>query len=233
MRFLVLCLLGLGLLRSAEAGAAVPVPVGFPQTSAVVYDVWREGAQIGTYKVDFLRDGDRLTVHTRMSVDVSMLFIPLYHFDHEAVEDWIDGKLIHYASKTDDNGTNRNVLLTRDGDTLRGRYNTEPVTLPADIIPCSFWNPATVDQTQLLDPTAGQAMAVTVFDRGLERVKDGSQMVLAHHYSITGDLPREVWYGADGIVVQAFYKAQDESLLTFTLHSVVPASPGISLTASR
>jgi hypothetical protein len=233
MRFWVLCLLGLGLFRPADAGATVPVPVGFPQTSAVVYDVWREGAKIGTYSVDFLRDGDKLTVHTRMSVDVSVLFISFYHFDHDAVEDWIGGKLVRYASKTDDNGAERDVLLTRDGDRLSGRYNAQPVTLPADIIPCSFWNPAMVDQTELLEPTKGQAKAVTVFDRGLERVKDGSRMVLARHYSITGDLPRELWYGGDGIVVQAFYKAQDESLLTFRLHSVVPASPGLSLTASK
>jgi len=233
MRFWVLCLLGLGLFRSADAGATVPVPVGFPQTSAVVYDVWREGAKIGTYSVDFLRDGDKLTVHTRMSVDVSVLFISFYHFDHDAVEDWIDGKLVHYASKTDDNGAERDVLLTREGDRLSGRYNTAPVTLPADIIPCSLWNPATVDQKELLDPTQGRPMAVTVLDRGLERVKDGSEMVLARHYSITGDTHREVWYGADGIVVQAVYKAKDESLLTFTLRSAVPASPGMSLTASK
>jgi hypothetical protein len=233
MRFWVLCLLGFGLLRSADAGAEVPVPVGFPQTSAVIYDVWREGAQIGTYKVDFLRDGDRLTVHTRMSVDVSVLFISLYHFDHDAVEDWVGGKLIRYVSRTDDNGTNRNVLLARDGETLSGRYNSEQVTLPAGIIPCTLWNPATVDQKELIDPTVGQAYAVTVLDRGLEGVKDGSQTVQAHHYSITGDMNREVWYGADGVVVQAVYKARDESLLTFKLRSVVPASPGISLTASR
>src|SRR5882757_8168750 len=200
MRFLVLCLLGFGLLLSAQASATVPVPVGFPQTSAVTYDVWREGAQIGTYKVDFLRDGDKLTVRTRMRVEVSLLFMTLYHFDHEAVEDWIDGKLIHYVSKTDDNGTDRNVLLARDGEKLRGRYNAEQVTLPANIIPCSLWNPATVDQKQFIEPTKGQAMAVTVFDRGLERVQDGSQVVQAHHFSITGELPREVWYGADGLV---------------------------------
>jgi hypothetical protein len=233
MRFLTLCLLGLGLLLATGARAAVPVPVGYPQTSAVTYDVWREGARIGTYQVDFQHDGDKLRVHTRMSVAVSLLFITFYHFEHEAVEDWVDGKLVYYVSRTDDNGTNRNVLLARDGEKLSGHYNAEQVTLPADIIPCSLWNPATVDQKQLLEPTEGQAMAVSVFDRGLERVKDGSQTVQARHYSITGELPREVWYGADGMVVQASYKAVDESVLTFKLRSVADASPATSQTASK
>ncbi|QEX15168.1 hypothetical protein FRZ44_04480 [Hypericibacter terrae] len=233
MRFWVLCLLGFGLLLPLGAGATVPVPDGYPKTSAVTYDVWREGSRIGTYQVDFQRDGDRLRVHTRMNVEVSLLFIPFYHFDHEAVEDWVDGKLVHYASKTDDNGTDRNVLLARDGNTLRGQYNSQQVTLPADIIPCSLWNPATVDQKQLLDPTAGEAFAVTVFDRGLEPVKEGAQTVEARHYSITGEMNREVWYGADGLVIQASYKAADESLLTFKLRSVDAGSPAASQTALK
>ena len=233
MRFWVLCLLGFGLLLPLGAGAAVPVPDGYPKTSAVTYDVWREGSRIGTYQVDFQRDGDRLRVHTRMSVDVSLLFISFYHFDHEAVEDWVDGKLVHYVSKTDDNGTDRNVQLALDGGQLRGRYNTQPVTLPAGLIPCSLWNPATVDQKQLLEPTQGEALPVTVLDRGLEPVKEGAQTVEARHYSITGELPREVWYGADGVVVQAMYKAVDESLLTFKLRDVVTTSPTASQTALK
>ena len=233
MRFLVLCLLGLGLFLPATAGAAVPVPNGYPLTGAVTYDVWREGARIGTYQVDFLHDGDKLRVHTRMNVEVSLLFIPFYHFDHEAVEEWVDGKLVHYASKTDDNGTDRNVLLARDGNTLRGQYNSQQVTLPADIIPCSLWNPATVDQKQLLDPTAGEAFAVTVFDRGLESVKEGAQTIEARHYSITGEMHREVWYGADGLVVQASYQAADESVLTFKLRGIAAGSRAPSQTALK
>jgi len=219
-----LLVLGL-LLQPAVAGAAVPVPAGFPTSGLTTYDVWRESSKVGTYSVDFLRDGDKLTVHTRIRIDVSLLFITLYRFDHDSVEDWVDGKLMRFISRTDDNGTDHVALLVRAGGVFRGQYDEEQLLLPGDIIPGTLWNPATVDQTRLIEPTKGQARAVTIFDRGMERLKVGSQMVQAHHYSITGALHREVWYGADGGVVQAIYEAKDDSLLTFKLRTVILAPP--------
>lgn len=224
MRLWVPILLVFGLLLPATADAAVPVPAGFPQAGLTSYDVWREGSKVGTYSVDFQHDGDKVTVHTRIRIAVSLLFVTLYRFDHDATEDWADGKLMRYASTTDDNGTDRVVLLVRAGDALRGTYNAEPLLLPGDIIPGTMWNPATVDQKALIEPTVGQTRAVTVLDRGMEAVKVGAKMVQTHHYSITGALRREVWYGAGGGVVQVVFVAKDDSLLTFTLSNVALAA---------
>jgi hypothetical protein len=219
MRFWASCLLVLGLLLPGAAKAAVPVPDGFPPAGTITYDVWREGSKIGTHSVDFLRDGDKLTVRTKIRIEVKLLFITIYRFEHDAQEDWVAGKLMRFAAKTDDNGTDRDVLLERTGEELRGHYNAEQAMLPGDIIPGSLWNPATVDQSQLIEPTKGRAKAVTIIDRGMETVQVGSQSIEAHHYSITGDLRREVWYGPDGEVVQAGYRVKDGSLLTFKLRT--------------
>ena len=216
MRFFACCLLIL-LLLPAAAKAAVAVPDGFPPAGTITYDVWREGSQIGTHSVEFTRDGDKLTVRTKIRIEVKLLFVTVYRFEHDAEEDWVDGKLMRFAAKTNDNGTDRDVLLERQGDQLRGHYNSEQATLPGDLIPGSLWNPATVDQTQLIEPTKGRAKAVKIVDRGTESITLESGKVEAHHYSITGDLRREVWYGADGEVVQAAYAAKDGSLLTFKL----------------
>jgi hypothetical protein len=77
----------------------------------------------------------------------------------------------------------------------------------------------------LIEPTKGRAKAVTIVDRGMETVQVGSQSVQAHHYSITGDLRREVWYGPDGEVVQAGYRGKDGSLLTFKLRTGPDIAP--------
>jgi hypothetical protein len=224
MRFWAPFLLVFGLLLPATAGAAVPVPDGFPPSGITTYDVWREGSNVGTYSVDFRREGDRLIVHSRIRIKVKLLFVTVYRFDHDAVEDWVDGKLIRYVARTNDNGTRRNVLLVRVGQELQGNCNAERLLLPGDMIPGSLWNPATVDQKQLIEPTKGQARVVTIYDRGLERVKSGSRTVRTHHYSITGELVREVWYGPDGEVVQAVYVAKDDTLLTFRLQGAVVAA---------
>lgn len=217
MRFWASCLLVLSLLLPAAANAAIKVPEGFPPAGTITYDVWREGSQIGTHTVEFTRDGDKLTVHTKIRIEVKLLFVTVYRFAHDAEEDWVDGKLMRFAAKTDDNGTDREVLLERSGEELRGHYNSEQAVMPGNLIPGSLWHPATVDQTQLIEPTKGRAKAVTITDRGVEQVQLDSGAVQAHHYSITGGLRREVWYGADGEVVQAAYAAKDGSLLTFKL----------------
>ena len=233
MRPWVPLLLVLGLLLPATADAAVPVPAGFPQSGLTSYDVWREGSKVGTYSVDFRHDGDKVTVHTRIRIAVSLLFVTLYRFDHDATEDWVDGKLMRYASTTDDNGTDQVVELDRDGTELRGRYNAEQLQLPSDIIPGTLWNPATVDQKALIEPTVGQARAVIIFDRGLEGLTVGSKTVQVHHYSITGALRREVWYGADGGVVQAVFVAKDDSLLIFKLSNVALAASAPAPAAAK
>jgi uncharacterized protein DUF6134 len=222
MRFWASFLLALGLLLPAAAGAAVPVPDGFPPPGTITYDVWREGSKIGTHSVDFRRNGDKLTVHTRIRIEVKLLLVTVYRFEHDAEEDWVDGKLIRFAAKTDDNGTDRDVLLERTGGELRGHYNKEQAVLPGNLIPGSLWNPATVDQTQLIEPVKGRAKTVAVIDRGMEKIDLPAGPIRAHHYSITGDLRREVWYGDDGEVVQAAYAAKDGSLLTFKLRADTP-----------
>jgi hypothetical protein len=219
MRFWASCLVVLGLLLPGAARAAVPVPDGFPPAGTITYDVWREGAKIGTHSVDFQRDGDKLTVRTKIRIEVKLLFVTIYRFEHDAEEDWVDGKLMRFAAKTDDNGTDRDVLLERMGEELRGHYNAEQALLPGDLIVCSLWNPATPDQSMMIEPTKGRAKAVTIIDRGMETVQVGARSVQAHHYSITGDLRREVWYGPDGEVVQAGYRVKDGSLLTFKLRT--------------
>ncbi|HWA46416.1 MAG TPA: DUF6134 family protein [Hypericibacter adhaerens] len=225
-------LLGLALglfLLPATAGAAVQVPDGFPPAGTITYDVWRQGSQIGTHSVEFTRDGDKLTVRTRIRIEVKLLFVTVYRFEHDAEEDWIDGKLMRFAAQTDDNGTDRDVLLERDGDKLKGRYkapdHTEQALLPGDLIVCSLWNPATPDQTTMIEPTKGRPKAVTVVDRGLEKIQVGTRTVEARHYSITGDLRREVWYGPDGEVAQVQYPNKDGTVLIFKLRDGPAAAP--------
>ncbi len=228
MRFWAFWLLISGLLLPAPAGAAVPVSQGFPSSGTVAYDVWREGTPIGTHIVEFRRDGDRLIVHTRIRIKVMLLFLTLYRFEHDAEEDWVGGKLVRYTAKTNDNGTDRDVLLERVGQQLKGNYNGDPLQLPGDMIPGSLWNPATIDQKRLIEPTVGQARTVTIVDRGLEPVTSGSRTIQAHHYSIQGQLLREVWYGTDGGVVQAVFLAKDGSPLTFELQGAPAASGGFA-----
>jgi len=218
MRFRTLLLVLLAALMPVAAAAAkLVVPPDFPPTGTLIYDVIRDNALVGSNEVQFEHTGDRLVVHTTMDIVVSVLFVPVYRFSHRAEEVWLKGELESYHATTDDDGKARDLVLARDGDKLTGFYNGGPIEYPGSLIPGSLWHPATVEQKALLETTKGQMRAISVIDRGMDTVKLPSGIEPAHHFSISGELRREVWYGADGQVVQASFPAKDGSIVVLRL----------------
>ena len=217
MRVLRLLFLLAVLLPSAAEAARLVVPAGFPPSGKLVYDVLRDNALVGSNEVEIEHNGDRVVVRTTMDIVVSVLFVPVYRFSHRAEEIWMNGALQSYHAKTDDDGRARDLVLAREGDKLVGFYNGGPIEFPGTLMPASLWHPATVEQRALLETTKGQMRAVSVVDRGVETVKLNSGTEQARHFSISGELRREVWYAADGQVVQASFPAKDGSIVVLRL----------------
>ena len=189
----------------------------FPPSGRLDYRVIREGDDIGTQSVEFIRKDGTLTVRTNVNIVVTVVGIPVYRFTHAAEERWQNGQLVAFASQSNDDGEPRKVALKREGDRLRGTYNRRTVDLPATLIPASLWHPATVHQTVLLDPIKGRDRQVAVADKGMETVKVKGLPIQAHHYVMTGQILRDIWYGPDGQIVQVQLPGQDGSRIQLVL----------------
>jgi hypothetical protein len=189
----------------------------FPPAGRLDYKVVREGDDIGTQSVEFIRNGDHLTVRTHVNIVVTVLGIPVFRFTHEAEEQWQKGQLTAFRSKSNDDGEPRDVTLKLDGDRLRGTYNGRTLDLPASLIPASLWRPDTIQQTVLLDTIKGRDRQVTVADKGVEKIKIRGQTIEAHHYAMTGQIIRDIWYGPDGQIVQVRFPAKDGSQIQVVL----------------
>lgn len=207
----------IGLLPAPTGQAAEGWLAGRPPDGRLDYRITRAGAEIGQQSVEFRRDGNGLVVRTHVEIDVSFLSIPLYRFRHDAVERWTEGRLVALSTSSDDDGKHREVELVAQNGRLMGRYNDNPVDLPGDLIPASLWHPETVTATVLLDPIRGRERKVEVADKGLETVKAGGGEIAARHYSMTGQITRELWYDADGRLVRVRFPAKDGSEITVTL----------------
>jgi co-chaperonin GroES (HSP10) len=188
----------------------------FPPAGRLDYTVLREGDKIGMQRVEFLRQGDKLTVRTHADIAVTLLGITVYQFKHEAEEQWQDGQLVALTSRTDDDGKDRQVDLHVDGKRLRGIYNGTAVDLPP-LIPASLWHPDTVRQSTLLDQIRARTRQIQIVDKGEENVLVKGRTVSAHHYSMTGEIKREIWYGPGGQVVQVTFPAKDGSEIKLVL----------------
>lgn len=196
---------------------------GFPSTGRLEYSVVRDNECIGAEIVEFKADQGKYTVKTRADISLKVLFemITAYRFKHTSEEVWTDGKLTSVTSRTDDNGKRKILDVKRDGDALKVNYNGKERELPGDSIPASFWHPATPLQTLFLDPVSGKPRRVSIADKGEETITLGSETIKSRHYSITGDIKRELWYGLDGTLLKYSFPAKDDSLIWVILRSPV------------
>ena len=85
------------------------------------------------------------------------------------------------------------------------------------MIPASLWRPDTVRQSVLLDPIKGRDRQVTITDKGIEKVNIRGQALETHHYAMTGQIVRDIWYGPDGQIVQVRFPAKDGSQIQVVL----------------
>lgn len=193
------------------AGEAKAITAEDAPSGTFVYQVVRSGSVIGEQRLTFDRRGDKLTVITDAKVDVKLLGVSLYGFDQHAEETWQDGQLVALTSTADDDGTDKKTDLSRSGDKLTGNYNGKQREAPFGIFPSSFWNADSVKQKQVLETSRGKVRQITVTDKGMESVTLPFGQIKAHHYSVDGDMKRELWYDEKGILVAGEMEGKDGS----------------------
>ena len=195
MRCLALVFGGLLLAGSANA-------VTVPSSGVLAFDVMREGNDIGDHRYTFLENGKALSVQveTDVAVKLPLIGVTVFRFEHESHETWRDGRLSALRSKTNDDGEEHQVDLAN-----------------AQGFPASLWNDAILGQTVLLNMVDGRSMKASVVDVGPETVQAKGKAVPAHHYRLSGDLERELWYDASGMLVKVAFTADDGSHIEYTL----------------
>ena len=184
---------GLTLALATAGQGAAPPPSG-----RLDFDVVRNGKDIGTHGYAFSGSPAQLQVQVRTDVHVKVPVIRanLYTFTHQSTEIWQNGHLAKLVAKTDDDGTPHSISL--------GASQT---------LPASLWEVDTVHASTLLNTIDGSVMHVQVADLGVGPVAGGS--LSAHHYRISGDLQRDVWYDTNGLLAGLTMTAEDGSQVTY------------------
>ena len=195
-------LAGGGLLAARPLTAwAATAPAG----GQLDFEIRRDGASIGGHRVRFRRSEGRLEVDIDIGIDVSLAFIPLFSYRHRNREVWQDGRLLSLDSETDDDGRRYTVSARAEAGGLRVSGSGGDFLAPADTLPTSYWNPRTVEQTQLLDSQHGKLLAVQSRLLGEERLEGGEP---ARRYRISGDLDLDLWYSATGEWLKTAFEAR-------------------------
>jgi hypothetical protein len=185
---------------------------GDPPKGVFIYTLLRNGDPVGQQRLEFVGDGQRLRVLSHTTLDVSFLGMNLYGFDQQVEEVHEGDKIVSLTSEADDDGTDKKVTLKLDGARLKGNYNGDtPRNIDPTLKTSLFWQEPALGTSQILDLLRAKVRDVTVTDLGAETLGLPAGKIQAHHLRLVGEMNRELWYGADGILVAGELKAKDGS----------------------
>ncbi len=171
-----------------------------PADGHLDFDVVRKGKDIGDHSYDFEGSGNTFIVNvsTDIAVKVPIIRATAYRFQHKSVESWSGARLTAVSSATNDDGTPHKLQTTGNG-----------------VLPASLWNDDILRTGKLLNTIDGSIMDITVSDIGAEHVNTRRGPVAAHHYRLSGDLNRDLWYDSQGNLVHVSFTAEDGSTVTY------------------
>jgi len=207
------------LYAGSSADWAEASEISVPDGTVLDFSVMREGEKIGTHIMKFTHSGDHMGVEIKTDIQVSILFVPVYHFNHEGQEVWQGGKLKKLDSNTDDDGTKHTLSVEGRAAALNINGDGNLSTANSAMIPASLWHPGFMHpgQAKILNTLDGRIMTVNTTFKGDEKVAVHSATVLAKHFAITGDLEREVWYDPNGMLAKTRFKGSDGSVIEYVL----------------
>ena len=209
--------------QAGRPGAPATNPLAVPDNAIPVgklsYTVMREGSDIGTHVMNVARSGDSVTVDSETNIAVKVMMITAYRFEQTAREVWRAGRLVELSATTNDDGTKNKLEAAARDNNLVLNVDGKTATIPATVLPASLWNPKLVQQSKLFDTADGRQLNVSVKFIGEESVTARKTKIAARHYSITGDVRRELWYDANWTPVQAhLLRPKDTTVVAFVLN---------------
>jgi len=202
---------------------------GIPPARLIPFDIRRGDSVIGRHTVRFSGDASRLTAEIAIDIEVKAAFITVYRYTHRNTEVWADGRLQSLDTRTDDNGDALSVTGRATADGFRVEGSQGVVVAPADIMPTSYWNAATVERDLLLDTQKGNLREVSIRPAAREPVAAAGRTVPATRYEVTGDLDLDVWYSDPGQWVKLHFEARGATI-DYTL---TPGDAGASTLVER
>lgn len=185
------------------------------------FDVFRNGSPIGRHRLEFARDGERLAVQIDIELEVKLAFLTLYRYRHTNRELWEAGRLLSFASRTDDNGTPHEVRARRAGEGILVENGKGTIEAPGDALPTTYWHRRFLEAPVWIDTQEGLLKRCRVSPEGTVQVAAAGSSVGADRFAISGDLTLDLWYAGPQWVKLEF-KGSDGSVIDYRLERAVP-----------
>jgi Family of unknown function (DUF6134) len=199
----------------------MPACAAHAEPAVQEFAVDRNGSPIGRHLLTFTPNRTGLGVDILIELEVKFAFITLYRYRHTNRELWEDGRLVSFASHTDDNGTAHRVEARRQGDVILVESAGGRVEAPGDAMPSTYWHRRFLDAPVWIDTQVGRLLSCKVAPTGPEQVLAAGRNLPADGFAVTGDLTLDLWYAKDHWV-KLHFAGSDGSGIDYRLERAVP-----------
>jgi len=166
-------------------------------------DSWRfrvflDDREIGYHHFYLQQSGDLRVLLSEANFEYRLMFVKLFHYEHENRETWNGDCLRSIESRTDSNGQPYRV----EGRLEPGRFRVDgsagEANLPECVMSFAYWNPAFLDQARLLNTQDGEFLDVDISPPVAEPLMVRGESRPAYRYRLeAGELQLDLWYSAD------------------------------------
>lgn len=167
-------------------------------SSSWKFRVMLDDTHIGYHRVKINREQNIRSVHTQANFDVRILFIPVYSYEHETRERWVDNCLVDISSTTDDNGEDYfiNSMQHKQQLTVETRDGTS--SFEGCVRTFAYWDVDLLKSDRLLNTQTGEYEEVVITDMGTGVLSLEEQEIEARHFRLVCDnMTIDLWYTQD------------------------------------
>lgn len=162
------------------------------------FEVFLDNDPIGFHDFRLSSSGDTRELRGEARFRVKLLGLTLYDYSHSNLELWQHDCLAHIEARTDDNGEDLFVRGSSNGAGMLLQSSSGSRDMPGCIMSFAYWNPAILDQQQLLNAQTGEYLDIEVEPLGEQTLQLQGRAVPALHYRLrTNENDIELWYSSD------------------------------------
>ncbi|MEJ1996469.1 MAG: DUF6134 family protein [Limibacillus sp.] len=115
---------------------------------------------IGESSLVIHRDLGSVTVETSVTIEVTAFSLPLHVQKTKRREVWLDGRIVSFQDRTDENGSSTTLDLWQENGALHLlRNDGSRAILPLDSLPASPWSRDVLEAERVFAPESGRLIA--------------------------------------------------------------------------
>ena len=169
----------------------------------IEFDIYRNNQHIGKHIFSFKKSDEELVVESEINFEIKKFGVVFYSYHVKGTEIYIDGELIKFNSKTQQNGKKKFVNMALENGEYIIDGSSYQGTAPANYLIGTWWNHSIVKAPAQISAVSGRIIKQNVAFIGKEIIKFGDKSFNTLHFNFSSSdkkltkkkkLNTDVWY---------------------------------------